>query len=91
MNLKLTLTSNSYAKFQAGKTPLPNTDANIITDENQAPVGIQFEDHTKESPLLLGQLQPGEYQAVWFKRTPTNVSGAGEVREFMDFLLTGST
>ena len=91
MNLKLALTSNSYAKFQAGKTPLPNTDANIITDESQAPVGIQFEDHTKESPLLLGQLQPGEYQAVWFKRTPTNVSGAGEVREFMDFLLTGST
>lgn len=91
LGIKLILSSNSYAKFQAGKTPLPNTDANIITDELQAPTGISFEDHTKDSPLVLGTLNPGEYQAVWFKRTPTNVSGAGEVREFMDFTITAST
>ena len=91
LGIKLILSSNSYAKFQVGKTPLPNTDANIITDELQAPTGISFEDHTKDSPLVLGTLNPGEYQAVWFKRTPTNVSGAGEVREFMDFTITAST
>lgn len=91
MGMKFILSSNSYAKFQVGKAPLPNTDANIITDELQAPVGISFEDHTKDNPLLLGTLNPGESQAVWLKRTPTNVSGAGEVREFMDFTLTAST
>ena len=91
LGIKLILSSNSYAKFQVGKTPLPNTDANIITDELQVPTGISFEDHTKDSPLVLGTLNPGEYQAVWFKRTPTNVSGAGEVREFMDFAITAST
>lgn len=91
MGMKLTMSSNSYAKFQAGKSALPNSDANIITDELQAPVGISFEDHTKDNPLLIGTLRPGEYQAIWFKRTPTNVSGAGEVREFMDFTITAST
>lgn len=90
MGMKLILSSNSYAKFQVGKTPLPNSDANIIRDENSAPLSITFEDHTKDDPLLIGTLQPGEYQAVWFKRIPTNVSGAGEVREFMDFTLTAS-
>lgn len=91
MGMKLTMSSNSYAKFQAGKSALPNSDANIITDELQAPAGISFEDHTKDNPLLIGTLRPGEYQAIWFKRTPTNVSGAGEVREFMDFTITAST
>ena len=91
MGMKLTMSSNSYAKFQAGKSALPSSDANIITDELQAPAGISFEDHTKDNPLLIGTLRPGEYQAIWFKRTPTNVSGAGEVREFMDFTITAST
>ena len=91
IGLKAYLGGSSYAKHQLGKASLPNTDANIITDELQAPAGIQFEDHPKGSPLVLGTLNPGEYCAIWIKRTPTNVSGAGEVREFMDLILTGNS
>ena len=39
---------------------------------------------------MLGTLNPGDFYAIWLKRTPVNVSGAGEIRESFDFVIKGS-
>lgn len=48
-----------------------------IANETTAPVGVTFSSPTSGSPLAVGTLDAGEYQAVWIRRTvPAGVTVA---------------
>ena len=87
---KIYISGSTYAKFQCGKVDNKNVEAAVSTNEREEPLGIAFEDHTKDTPLSIGTLEPGDFQAVWFKRTPVNVSGAGDIRESFEFVIVCS-
>lgn len=84
------ISGNTYAKFQCGKADNKNRDALVSENEKAEPLGIAFADHGKDSPIALGTLEPGDYHAIWFKRTPTNISGTGEVTESFDLVVVCS-
>lgn len=87
---KFYISGTTYARFQAGAVDQKNKDAGVIRNEKEEPLGVLMESHTKDSPIVLGTLNPGDFYAIWLKRTPVNVSGAGEIRESFDFVIKGS-
>lgn len=90
LGTKLYISGSTYSAFQVAKLDEKNREATLARDEKEAPLGVAFEDHKKGAPLVIGTLEPGDYQAVWFKRTPVNISGAGEIRESFEFIIVGS-
>ena len=40
--------------------------------------------------MVIGDLLPGERYAIWIKRTPKNIGGAGSTQESLDLVIEGS-
>lgn len=87
LGTRIYISGNSYVKFQCGKVDNKNREPAPTENEKTEPLGIAFEDHNKDKPLVIGTLNPGDYQAVWFKRTPAEASGVGEIKESFDLVL----
>jgi len=73
------------------QTNTPSTDTNVeigldpagnggtavtIANESTSPAGVTFNEPGSGSPLSLGDLAPGEFYAVWVKRTVDSAAGA---------------
>lgn len=72
------------AKFTIGLVTDKNINAQAIGTENTAPTGITFNDIGLSTAVNLIKgtsnfLLPGEYVAVWIKRTPQNLGTSGTV------------
>lgn len=90
LGTKIYISGNTYAKFYLGKVQAKNQDAAVVSNETMAPALIDFSEHTKDNKLLLGDLNPGDRYAVWIKRVPQNVGGAGSTQESLDIIVEGS-
>ena len=90
LNAKIYVSGNTYAKFALGKVQSKNIDASVVSNETMAPALITFQEHTKDNKLVLGDLQPGDRYAVWIRRTPQNIGGAGSTQESLDIVIEGS-
>lgn len=88
---KLYLTGSTYAKFEMAKVTNKNTDAGVIANEKTAPSGsMSFESYTKDNKLNIGDLNVGDRIAIWIKRTPKNVGGAGSTKESLSIIVEGA-
>ena len=68
-----------------------NTDAGVIANEKTAPSGsMSFESYTKDNKLNIGDLNVGDRIAIWIKRTPKNVGGAGSTKESLSIIVEGA-
>lgn len=54
-----------------------STQAATIANESSAPAGVTFSSPTSGSPLVIGDLAPGQVKGIWLRRTVT--AGAGAV------------
>ena len=88
--VKAYIGGSTNAIFELGKVENKNLAATPTNNELEAPAGISFDRYTKEKRLDIGTLNPGDSYAVWIKRTPQNISGAGEIREVFDLVITGA-
>ena len=70
--------------YISARTPNPSTSCELglgtaglngveqsITSENIAPAGVSFFATSDVSPLVMGDLAPGDYYPVWVKRLVT--------------------
>lgn len=87
---KIYVSGSTYAEFQLGKVAAKNTDAGVIANETTAPAGITFETYNRDNKMVIGDLLPGERYAIWIKRTPKNIGGAGSTQESLDLVIEGS-
>lgn len=91
INPKIYISGSTYAKFELGKALTKNIDATLITTETQIPSLISFDTNDKDNKLALGvDLAPGDRYAIWIKRTPKNVGGAGSTLESLTLIVEGS-
>lgn len=90
LGAKMYISGSTYAEFELGKANSKNIDASTIPDETTPPSLITFDKHTKDNKLILGDLNPGDRYAIWIKRTPKNVGGAGSTQEALVLIIEGS-
>lgn len=88
------ISGSSLASFQIGMAATKNTATVTIADENTAPSGITFSTPTSGSPLPLmssaNTLNPGDYIAMWIKRTANNITGSGTVTDALNLVISGT-
>ena len=87
---KIYVSGSTYAEFQLGKVAAKNTDAGVIANETTAPAGITFATYNRDNKMVIGDLLPGERYAIWIKRTPKNIGGAGSTQASLDLVIEGS-
>ena len=63
----------------------------VFISEKTAPSGsMSFESYTKDNKLNIGDLNVGDRIAIWIKRTPKNVGGAGSTKESLSIIVEGA-
>lgn len=73
------VTASSTNTFQVAKVADPGswTSGSTVCSETFAPSGVTFSTPDAASPLTIGDIAPGAYQAVWIRRTvPAGVTVA---------------
>lgn len=91
-NSEIFLTGTSYASIELGVEPAGKNSVTVTAaDENTAPTGIVFSAPSDSSPLQLSatQLDPGDWIAMWIKRTANNISGTGTVTDTISLSVRG--
>lgn len=91
-NSEIFLTGTSYANIELGVDPGGKNSVTVVAaNENTAPVGIVFDAPSDSSPLQLSadQLDPGDFVAMWIKRTANNISGTGTVTDTISLSVRG--
>jgi hypothetical protein len=53
-----------------------STQAATIANETSAPAGVTFTSPTSGSPLVIGDMAPGQVKGIWLRRTVTAGAGA---------------
>lgn len=77
---------------QAGINNLKSSTAAVLSAETDEPPGVRWKEGVRgESEVRFGTLAPGQSIPLWIKRTPVNISGAGEVREVFELTIAGSS
>ncbi len=84
------------------RTPNPSTSCEIglgtsaingteqtVADETVPPVGVVFKASSDVDTVALGDLTPGDYIAVWIKRT-VGATAAGSAADFVGITVTGT-
>ena len=93
-NGRVYLSGSSLATFQLGVESAKNIATVTIASETTAPSGITFSSPTSSAPLDLmstdNTLDPGEYIALWIKRTVNNVTGSGQVTDTLTINVDGT-
>ncbi len=88
------ISGSALATFALGFVAAKNTDAGTIANENTAPSGITFTAPTSGSPLAFlassNILNPGDYIALWIRRTANNITGSGTVTDSLTLTLSGA-
>lgn len=87
---KVYISGSTYAKFELGLVQSKNTDATIISNETTFPALINFESYNKDKKLSIGDLNVNDRIALWIKRTPKNVGGAGLTKEALTIVIEGA-
>lgn len=83
------ISGTPYADIQIG-VGTKNATAPTIGDENTVPSGVSFSTPSSGSPLSLGaDLDPGDYIALWIRRTASNISGTGTVTDSIPITVRG--
>lgn len=90
LSTKIYVSGSSSAKFELGKVSEVNVDATVAASETSPPASIIFRESNKDSKLALGDIPVGGYYAVWIKRTPKNVGGAGTTQETLTLTIEGA-
>ena len=83
------ISGTPYADIQIG-VGVKNATAVTVANENTTPSGISFSAPASGTPLSLGSdLDPGDYIALWIRRTANNISGTGTVTDSIPITVRG--